>query len=283
MFLWKACHNILAVNYNLFTRKIIKKPTCSICQEAEETVEHALLLCPWTRAVWFGSQIQCSPTPNNVTSFAKWLLAIVNRLKAEDGCGTQSKINNLAFITINKEAEFRKSTEQKEKVKEVINNRHRKQITWRPPPNGWMKISIDASFDKETGQAASAAVIRNCDGKVLSGSTMNFKTISPLAVEAHAMRDAMILSKNLQLGRCLIETDSLIDAVLNDIFELINNQPEVGLTWTPREGNELAHKVAKMASSRALGRQWCVRPPKELARIIKRDERVTASVKRKIL
>ncbi|KAL4364945.1 hypothetical protein AHAS_Ahas07G0056800 [Arachis hypogaea] len=159
-----------------------------------------------------------------------------------------------------------------------------------------MKISIDASFDKETGQVASAAVIRSCDGKILSGSTMNFKTISLLAAEAHAMRDAMILSKNLQLWRCLIETDSLvlvqtiksrsklweIDAVLNDIFELINNQPEVGLTWTPRDGNEMAHKVVEMASSRALGRQWCVRPPKELARIIKRDEREAASVKRKI-
>ncbi|QHO24997.1 uncharacterized protein DS421_12g377220 [Arachis hypogaea] len=110
------------------------------------------------------------------------------------------------------------------------------------------------------------------------------------------MRDAMILSKNLQLGRCLIETDSLalvqtiksrskpwIDAVLNDIFELINNYLEVGLTWTPREGNDLAHKMAEMASSGALGRQWCVRPPKELARIIKRDERKVASVKRKTL
>ncbi|RYR01081.1 hypothetical protein Ahy_B06g079938 [Arachis hypogaea] len=273
IFLWKACHNILAMNYNLFIRKIVKNSTCSICQEAEETVEYALLLCPWTRAVWFGSQIQCSPTPNNVTSFTKWLLAIVNRLKADDGNSfifqhKQLSPKTTIITTTSKEAEFRQSTEQKEKVKEVANNRHRKQITWRPLPDGWMKISIDAAFDKETGQAASAAVIRNCDSKVLYGSTMNFKTISPLAAEAHAMRDAVILSKNLQLGRCLIETDSLvlvqtiksrnkfweIDAVLKDIFELINNQSEVGLTWTPKKGNELAHKVTEMASLRVLGR-----------------------------
>ncbi|KAL1355523.1 hypothetical protein AAHE18_05G119800 [Arachis hypogaea] len=68
-----------------------------------------------------------------------------------------------------KEAEFRKSIKQEEKVKEAKIKRNKKQITWRPPPYDWMKINIDESFNRENG------VIRNSDSKILSGPTRDFK------------------------------------------------------------------------------------------------------------
>ncbi|XP_015946638.1 uncharacterized protein LOC107471660 [Arachis duranensis] len=54
-FLWRASHNILPVFGNLFNKRVTNTPLCPICLQEPETIEHALLLCPWTRAAWFGA------------------------------------------------------------------------------------------------------------------------------------------------------------------------------------------------------------------------------------
>ncbi|RYR17236.1 hypothetical protein Ahy_B03g062005 [Arachis hypogaea] len=58
MFIWKATHNILL---------------------EEETNEHALLLCDWTKTVWFGSQIQCTPNKQNVKLIRVWLQEMLRK------------------------------------------------------------------------------------------------------------------------------------------------------------------------------------------------------------
>lgn len=60
-FMWKVYHNALPVKSNLYRRKISNSPICTICQDEEETVEHTLLLCPWTRPVWCSLQL-CHPS-----------------------------------------------------------------------------------------------------------------------------------------------------------------------------------------------------------------------------
>lgn len=54
-FLRRVCHNVLPLKENLFKSKLVNSPPCPIGNAHCETVEHALLLCPWTKAVWFGS------------------------------------------------------------------------------------------------------------------------------------------------------------------------------------------------------------------------------------
>lgn len=57
-FIWRACRNFLAVNSNLKRRCVKEDERCGICDQKEETVNHALLECEAVRAFWFGSQIQ---------------------------------------------------------------------------------------------------------------------------------------------------------------------------------------------------------------------------------
>ncbi|RYR07112.1 hypothetical protein Ahy_B05g074429 [Arachis hypogaea] len=154
----------------------------------------------------------------------------------------------------------------------------KKRITWRPPPKNRPKVNTDTAFHKDTGTAALAAVVRDWQGKVITGATATFKTISPLTTEAQAYREALILIKNLQIPNCIIETDSLplvqaikartpiaeADAVIRDIFQLLDEAPDVGATWTPRDGNKLAHQLAAMAAGNNLGRQWTMNPPNQI-------------------
>lgn len=55
MFLWKASRNWIPCKANLVKRKCGSDLTCPICETSSETVEHILFHCPWSRAVWFGS------------------------------------------------------------------------------------------------------------------------------------------------------------------------------------------------------------------------------------
>ena len=68
MFIWRCCQNALPINENLFNKKLISSPICQICKLEKETIEHALLLCPWTSRVWFGSQLLCTPNVDNLTN-----------------------------------------------------------------------------------------------------------------------------------------------------------------------------------------------------------------------
>ncbi|RYR63851.1 hypothetical protein Ahy_A04g021607 [Arachis hypogaea] len=85
-----------------------------------------------------------------------------------------------------------------------------------------------------------------------------FKTISTLTAESQAYREALILIKNLQIPNFIIETNCLplvqaikakmpiaeADAIIRDILQLLDEVPDVGATWTTRDGNKLAHQLA---------------------------------------
>ncbi|RYR63043.1 hypothetical protein Ahy_A04g020830 [Arachis hypogaea] len=319
MFLWKAVHRILPVNKNLHQKRITVAPTCSICQREEETIEHALLLCPWTRAVWFGSNIQIVPTAYNVRSFGEWILDKIRRIKAETGTEQEKILSNLGclswciwkarnqyifqHIKINPQkviiqselltSEYQRATQESSRANIPDTNRGgvRKRITWRPPPKNRLKVNTDAAFHRGTSTAALAAVVRDWQGKVITGITATFKTTSPLTAEAQAYREALILIKNIQIPNCLIETDCLplvqaikartpiveADAIIRDILQLLEEAPDVGATWTPRDGNKLAHQLAAMAAENNLGRQWTMNPPIQVRNII-RSEATLATI-----
>ncbi|KAL4331235.1 hypothetical protein AHAS_Ahas13G0479800 [Arachis hypogaea] len=84
-FLWKAAHDIVPVNSNLFKKRIAGSPICQICNKEVETTEHALLLCEWTRAAWFGADCQCIPTIETVTEFGDWFMTIIQKIKSVGG------------------------------------------------------------------------------------------------------------------------------------------------------------------------------------------------------
>ncbi|RYQ82932.1 hypothetical protein Ahy_B10g101523 [Arachis hypogaea] len=269
-----------------------------------------LLLCSWTRAVWFGSSLQIVPTAFNVGSFEKWLMTTIDKIKTEAGNEQDKVLCNLGCVCwciwkarnkhifqqtrlnpqqtiIHSEqiaAEHIIATKDLNRDNKDITGRNgeSRRITWRPPPRSKVKVNIDAAFHRETGIAASAAIIRDWQGKIITGITSKFKTVSVLAAEAQAYRQAIILTKNLQIRNCIIESDCLplvqaikartplaeADAIIRDILLMLEEAPDVGATWTPREGNILAHQLV---ARNQLQRQWAVSPPVQVRNIIRKE------------
>ena len=73
-FIWRCLNRVVATNANLFRRKKSKSPCCPICSDKEESIEHLLFHCPWTRYVWFGCGMRITLDANFVTNFTEWWL-----------------------------------------------------------------------------------------------------------------------------------------------------------------------------------------------------------------
>ncbi|RYR09473.1 hypothetical protein Ahy_B05g077815 [Arachis hypogaea] len=94
--------------------------------------------------------------------------------------------------------------------------------------------------------------------------------------------------KNLILEKTIIESDSQIlvqavkskgknwkiDAILKDIFMLLNDLQDTWFTWMPREKNRLAHEIVARTSMESLGNQWRIYPPPKIATIMRSEAKV---------
>ncbi|KAL4293355.1 hypothetical protein AHAS_Ahas18G0119800 [Arachis hypogaea] len=276
-----------------------------------ETTEHALLLCPWTRAAWFGAQIQCCPTALTVFSFGKWLLDILEKMRLNTGNDYDHCSSMVGFLVwevwkARNQAIYQKSTPnpimviRKAKLMELecaemaeepvksstIATRTGGRVTWRPPLVGWIKCNVDAAFDKASSTGATAAVFRDHNGTLLSGINSSIVATSPLAAEALAVRAALILSRNFQMQKVIIESDNQmliqalklhativeIQVILQDILHLVRGIPNCGFTWVPREANSLAHEVAKLTGHGTLSQNWIMHRPLSIRNILRGDQ-----------
>ena len=66
--------NALPNKVNLKSRRVIIEATCGYCNQAEETVEHAMLTCTRATAVWFGSPLGITSFPHSENGFQGWLV-----------------------------------------------------------------------------------------------------------------------------------------------------------------------------------------------------------------
>nr|XP_025625426.1 uncharacterized protein LOC112717674 [Arachis hypogaea] len=185
------------------------------------------------------------------------------------------------------ETVYGKLAEKQQTQKREANRSRTYPVTWRPPPENWLKANVDAAFRKENETGAIAVVIRNSKGKMVLGFSGKIQAKSSTVAEAQAIRKALIIVNNLNMGKTLIESNNLMliqtikskptigeaSAIIQDIQILMKELPEKGMTWTPRNGNRLAHVVAKAAESKTLHSTWSLQPPAEIRRILRSEIR----------
>lgn len=71
-FLWRAFS--YSNLFQLVQMKLLKSPIFSLCDDFEESVEHCLLLCPWTDCVWFGSIMGLKIPKQAIPTLDDWIL-----------------------------------------------------------------------------------------------------------------------------------------------------------------------------------------------------------------
>ncbi|XP_021755464.1 uncharacterized protein LOC110720726 [Chenopodium quinoa] len=132
---------------------------------------------------------------------------------------------------------------------------------WHPPPAGIVKPNADASVSSE-GLVGLGVVARNHEGKVLFAATRRMHAYwAPEVAEAKALSMVARLGRRYGLRDVILETDcqtltkklekgnvflSDLDSIIGDIFSLCTAFDSIIWSHVKREGNFVAHHLAKL-------------------------------------
>ena len=163
----------------------------------------------------------------------------------------------------------------------------RPRVRWSPPPAEWYKANFDAAFSKESGSTATGVVFRDQAGQVIAALCQNLGQVQSVDMaEALAARRAVIFARELSLFNIIVEGDCLhvIQALqrtdpCNMLFgHIIDETKRMGqmlrgcrFQHVRREGNSLAHSLAKKTVLTADMEVWVEALPEEVADVFQSD------------
>ncbi|KAM1661741.1 hypothetical protein ACFX2K_004577 [Malus domestica] len=125
-FIWRALCDACATKFNLFRRRCALSPICPICAEGDDTVEHILLICPWTTRVWNIDLLSLQVYPYSFRT----LQAIATALDPFKMVSTLLRLSTFDRISHSR-------------------GMHQSHM-WYPPPVNWIKLNVDAYWKRDS-------------------------------------------------------------------------------------------------------------------------------------
>ncbi|XP_057445027.1 uncharacterized protein LOC130737292 [Lotus japonicus] len=279
----------------IWGRNMTRESTCPICNMEDETIEHALLFCPWTCAAWFGSPLQWIINRVGFQRMDLWILQQFNFLNSvsthaeedfaifsltlwaiwkgrnrvifqHEAPNTEATIRQLSLLIHN--LSNTKPVIIKERMssdRSTFNDR-----PWRPPLPRMLKLNVDASWKASSPLCSIGIAVRDEAGLLVAGSASKAFSHSALMAEALAFREAIILAHNMGWSEIEVESDCLplveacrdgkgqgeIHSIVADILNLRRHFQWCGFSWIPRNSNKVAHEIAKLNYLNDLGPYW---------------------------
>ncbi|KAH9657893.1 putative reverse transcriptase/RNA-dependent DNA polymerase [Citrus sinensis] len=252
IFVWKAAKTFLPTAENLWRRKILQEPICTICKEGREDVFHALMECKLARKIW-----RCTDMEATVQSIRRDdMLSTMHSLMRK---GAKFEIDYVASIwratwhARNKLLFEGKKPDPRETVAKA------KAIVVASK----LKINVDAMVHAESQMAGLGAVIRNSQGQVVvtAVKSINFQGDVSIA-EAKAVQWGMEVASKASFTNVIVETDcSMVADLANNkvsnkteiwwtIAEIQSSRQDfqsIDFQHVPRQCNTSAHSLAKRA------------------------------------
>jgi ribonuclease HI len=147
---------------------------------------------------------------------------------------------------------------------------------WLPPPQGMIKINVDAAVGKNTSRGSVAVIARSDTGVFMGASVVVFpgKT-EPETLEALACREAVSLAYDIHARSVRVASDCLnvirslelgtqgvYAHIAREIKEAKGNFEALVFSHEKRTSNKEAHRLARSAVVDDPGRQvWLINPP----------------------
>ncbi|XP_057427644.1 uncharacterized protein LOC130720950 [Lotus japonicus] len=235
------------------------------------------------------SQLNFSPAIDNAISFQAWLKTSLENLRAMKDFtalgshilahtlwniwkernesyhinrrpnveATISRIN-LAITEFNVPGDPQASVPLHHQGVRATNDQRRDNLPRRPQAQTAHMINVDAVFRSPSSRSGMGMIIREPNGNRVLSHSRSFTVASPLAAEAAAVREAMVIAGNLQIDQVRIKSDCLtlinlingrgtdwtIGTFLRDIQALRSSFPRCEFAWISRNLNTEAHNLS---------------------------------------
>ncbi|KAH9744054.1 putative reverse transcriptase/RNA-dependent DNA polymerase [Citrus sinensis] len=226
IFMWRAVKNLLPTAENLWKKEGGARPNMSKMQAGNGNSVHAMVECKAARKI---RQLSHHAAEEITAS-----------------CVVEA---------------YRKFKRTEHQQLETSNMEKPKQ--WKPPPENWCKVNVDAVIDHQSQRAGLGVVIRNDKGDVVAAAIKpsSFNGDVPFA-EAEGIEWGMQVAKKAGITAVILESDcqAAIDLANNrkgsktEIFWVISEInkrrkefQEVRFQHTLRSGNVNAHTLSKLA------------------------------------
>ncbi|XP_021593121.1 uncharacterized protein LOC110600563 [Manihot esculenta] len=174
------------------SRRVPVDSMCPLCHEAPETVLHILVQCPFARSCWLSSLLGWPAF--SAASLREWFsLAFL----------TASAENASLILMISMEGDCSDSTSCTNVVSALT--------VWSPPPQGWIKVNIDASLNSQRNSIGFGCVVRDANGRFMAAKTGCFcSQMEVKCAEAMAFREALSWIKEYGWDQVLFESDTQV-------------------------------------------------------------------------
>lgn len=143
---------------------------------------------------------------------------------------------------------------------------------WVSPPQGWVKINVDAAiFTEPGGSIGIGSVIRDENGGFVCARNQKIELlVHPREAEAIGLKEALSWTKELGFKQCIFETDAKLVAdainkvkgcayfhtIILDCVELLKHFDNVLVQFVHRSANVVAHTLARATYSMSGIREW---------------------------
>ncbi|XP_062171134.1 uncharacterized protein LOC133876926 [Alnus glutinosa] len=256
LFLWRLCNDILPTKEKLWKRRIVENPLCPFCGIEVESSIHAVWLCDAAKIVWS----ECSPRihkcVSDVSDFLTLFGILEGRLEREEieffamvAQRIWFRRNRFVFdgILTHPSILLKSTKESIEEFRKALDSIDQK----------WMGVGI---------------VSRDSNGQVIASKCSYHRYVSnSLVAEAFGAKLCVEFGILLGMKSVVLEGDAV--GVVNALNRNVANEGIVSNLiaetclqlenfdrWTikhvRREGNKIAHSLAKLAISQLQNRVW---------------------------
>ncbi|KAL3812349.1 hypothetical protein ACJIZ3_013617 [Penstemon smallii] len=278
LFVWSCCSKALPVRQLLLKRKVPTENTCPRCGLEIETVLHCLLYCTYARQVWALSNSPFAHYYLETEDTKAWFRFLCLKSDAKE-LGFAVILTWWLWFSRNKwvwESEdilpniligFAKDFSVRFQLALLCRTKlpmDRSVPRWSPPPEGFVKVNMDAAISKDGLTIGLGFIARDSLGHCLGWKATSLPLpLDPEAAEATAALRALEFSIASGWNRLILEGDCLpvvsrirspdssmgvLGAIFDDIKRLALGLEEFRILHTIRENNRVAHYLAKLAS-----------------------------------
>uniref|UniRef100_A0A803PAX6 Reverse transcriptase domain-containing protein n=1 Tax=Cannabis sativa TaxID=3483 RepID=A0A803PAX6_CANSA len=285
-FLWRVCNGWIPVNTILQRRGMNINTSCYWCGQAEETIEHCLWFCPYSKQIWkkypwwkvlkqskgtiidilINIRNQVAKEEFNFFIIMSWLIwNRRNKKRLNHFMSSQESWLKWAQMEVDY------IMHQDPKLESHNLTKPLKHLGWEPPPVNIFCINSDASVHYTEAEIGLGVVIRTNKGEVTAAATQHVNGVFSIELaEALAIQMGISLAVQTSAIPFIIQSDCL------RVIEYIKGKFQAKTDWgalldevsdpafvhcqaashTSRNNNRVAHSLAKLAISSKCNKLW---------------------------
>jgi hypothetical protein len=273
----------------------VTNPLCPLCSIELETSCHSIWSCPSAVAVWQDANRKVQKLSTAANEGWELVEELWGKLE-EDEFVEAMTIARFLWLRRNKwvfDGQFSPPAQVLKQAREALDSfaiTHtpstqedlvpiRGMAKWIKPIHGEVKCNWDAAINSKKKCMGVGVVARDDRGRVVAAKARFFPGIvNPTVAESMGAWQAVVMCCDMRFPQVVFEGDSLnvvsahnnedpcwsFGQIIEDIKAKIQDIPSVRVQHVPREANNVAHSLAKVAVSQMLDKFWIEECPSSI-------------------